>query len=94
MNSKLFGQHIAYKTIMNALRGYLNEHDQGKALAFSFHGPPGTGKNFVTKFIIEAMFKKGTDSKYFYFFNGRTDFPSNDLVEIYKVNEINIDIFA
>lgn len=79
---------------MNALHGYLNEHDQGKALAFSFHGPPGTGKNFVAKFITEAMFQKGTDSKYFHFFNGRTDFPLKGEVEKYKVNEINIDIFA
>ncbi|XP_047352422.1 torsin-1A-like [Vespa velutina] len=84
MQNKLYGQHIAYKTIINALNGYLNQQDQGKALTFSFHGPPGTGKNYVAKFIAEALYKKGLESKYFHFFNGRTDFPLTHAVEQYK----------
>lgn len=77
---------------MNALRGYLNQRDQGKALSFSFHGTPGTGKNYVAKFIAESLYKKGIESKYFHFFNGRIEFPLKQQVEIYKVNKININI--
>ncbi|KAK2576995.1 hypothetical protein KPH14_011957 [Odynerus spinipes] len=85
LKNKLYGQHIAHKTIINALQGYLNQHEQAKALTLSFHGTPGTGKNYVAKFIAESLYKKGTESKYFHFFNGRTTFPLKSEVEKYKI---------
>lgn len=82
--NKLYGQHIAHKTITSALKGYF-QHDQAKALTFSFHGTPGTGKNYVAKFIADSILKKGTESKYFHFFNGRISFPLKEKVDQYKV---------
>lgn len=85
MQNNLYGQHIVYKTVVNALYGYLNHNEQRKALTLSFHGPPGTGKNYVAKFIVESLYEKGTESKFFHFFNGRTDFPLKKEIENYKV---------
>ncbi|XP_043505268.1 torsin-1A [Polistes fuscatus] len=85
LKKNLFGQHIAYKTILNALFGYSNQMEQRKALTLSFHGPPGTGKNYVAKFIAESLYQKGTESKFFHFFNGRTDFPLKNEIEDYKI---------
>lgn len=82
--NKLYGQHIAHKTIVSALKGYF-QHDQTKVLALSFHGTPGTGKNYVAKFIADSLFKKGTESKYFHFFNGRISFPLKEEVNKYKL---------
>ncbi|XP_015172117.1 PREDICTED: torsin-1A-like [Polistes dominula] len=85
MQNKLYGQHIAYKTILNALHGYLNNKENKKALSLSFHGPQGTGKNYVTQFIAQSLYRKGTESKFFHFFNGREDFPLTNETENYKI---------
>ncbi|KAI4500680.1 hypothetical protein M0802_004272 [Mischocyttarus mexicanus] len=84
IKNKLYGQHIAHKTIINALRGYLNHHEKEKALTLSFHGPPGTGKNYMVKLIVDTLYKKGSDSQFFHFYNGRSDFPLKSEVENYQ----------
>lgn len=85
LTKNLYGQHIAHKTIMNALKGYLNQNEQTKkALSLSFHGTPGTGKNYVAKFIAESLFKRGPESKYFHYYNGRTHFPLEKEIKKYQ----------
>lgn len=51
----------------------------------SFHGTPGTGKNFVADFIAKSVYKKGLDSKYVHRFAGKLDFPSEAHSEFYSI---------
>lgn len=85
LSAKLYGQQIARETIMSALRGHLESHNSPKALVMSFHGTPGTGKNYVVQMIAKAFYKNSVQSKYFYFFNGRNDFPLQQKVDEYRV---------
>ncbi|XP_012275459.1 torsin-like protein isoform X2 [Orussus abietinus] len=84
-NSQLFGQHIAHEIIMSALRGHLWNNNPRKALVLSLHGVPGSGKNYVTHMIAMAFYKNHHKSKYFHFFNGRSDFPQHQNINEYKV---------
>lgn len=90
LTTKLYGQQIAHETIMTALRGHLATENSPKALVMSFHGTPGTGKNYVVQMIGTTFFKKGIESKYFHFFNGRNDFPLEQKIAEYKENLYNI----
>lgn len=57
MEEKFFGQHIASKLILSALKGNFNRSTQNKKpLVMSFHGWTGSGKNFVTELIANNMF--------------------------------------
>ena len=85
LKEELFGQKIAHDTVVHAISGHLSRLKPVKPLAMSFHGLPGSGKNFVVKMIAKALFKNGEDSEYYHFFNGRDQFPHERLVEKYKV---------
>jgi len=84
LSARLYGQHIAYETIINALRGHLESRNSPKALVMSFHGTPGTGKNYVVQMIAKSFYKNGVESKFYHFFNGRNDFPLKRKVDEYK----------
>lgn len=87
LQQHLFGQHLAYNIVVRALKGHIREHaSPKKALALSFHGLPGSGKTFVSQFIVNSFFKEGLKSKYAHFFAGRTHFPMENKADIYKVN--------
>lgn len=83
--ANLYGQQIAHKTIILALRGYFGNYHSSKALVMSFHGTPGTGKNYVAQMIATALYKNGVKSQYYHFFNGRNDFPLQQKVDEYQV---------
>ncbi|KAG7174603.1 Torsin-1A-like [Homarus americanus] len=57
-----------------------------QALVMSFHGWTGGGKNYVSKFIAENMYKLGTKSQYVHVFVSTVDFPHEGKVDIYKLN--------
>ncbi|XP_053987338.1 torsin-1A-like isoform X1 [Hylaeus volcanicus] len=84
LNTELYGQEIAHHIVVNALRGHLGSSNPPKALAMSFHGPPGTGKTYVAQMIATSFYKKGDHSKFYHFFNGRNDFPLERDIEHYK----------
>ncbi|XP_012216157.1 torsin-1A-like [Linepithema humile] len=84
LSANLFGQQIAHETIINGLRGHLGNKDSQKALVMSFHGTPGTGKNYVAQMIATVFYEKGIQSQYYHFFNGRNDFPLEEKVNQYK----------
>lgn len=85
LKNKLYGQHIARKLVIYALRSHVKEKQPKKALTMSFHGQPGTGKNYLSKFIVEAFYKKSENSKYVHNFKGRLHFRSGGLVKEYQV---------
>ncbi|XP_078045359.1 torsin-1A [Augochlora pura] len=84
LSETLYGQEIAHRVVISALRGHLSQVNPPKALVMSFHGPPGTGKTFVAQMIARSFYKKGEQSQYYHFFNGRNDFPLEQDVEHYK----------
>lgn len=54
----------------------------------SFHGTPGTGKNFVADRIVKHFYERGDRSKYVHKYRGRIDFPLASEVDLYRVNNI------
>lgn len=88
LKSHLFGQHIVIQMIIPALEAHFSKGTYSKkALVLSFHGTPGTGKNYVADFIAKSLYKKGLESKYVYLFKGRADFPYQSESKKYS-NEI------
>lgn len=85
LDEKLYGQHIAKGVIVNALKNHWTGNHIEKPLTLSFHGSPGTGKNYVTKFIQEALYTKGSQSKFVHHFMGRIHFPLKEEVHQYQV---------
>lgn len=62
LRSGLHGQHLVADIVPKHLKFHMT-HNPSKALALSFHGGPGTGKNYVSRIIAESIFKKGMGSK-------------------------------
>ena len=56
-----------------------------KALVFSFHGWPGSGKNYVATFLATSMFKMGEKSSFYKYYNARIDFPLESKSQEYQV---------
>lgn len=87
LRDHLFGQHIAHNVVLSAIKAHFREHTTPKkALALSFHGLSGTGKTFVSQFIINSLFKMGRKSQYAHFFTGRNHFSVESKSDLYKVN--------
>ncbi|SPP77680.1 torsin-like protein [Drosophila guanche] len=86
LESTLYGQHIVTQHLIPALSAHLSAQSKSrKPLVLSFHGQPGTGKNFVANQIAQALYLDGSNSAYVTKFLGRSDFPLADLVDQYKV---------
>lgn len=74
------------ETTVNALKAHWDSPHALKPLTLSFHGWPGGGKNYITKFIVESIYKKGYKSSHVHQFVGRIHFPMVDKSNKYKVN--------
>uniref|UniRef100_A0A182PB48 Beta-1,4-galactosyltransferase 7 n=1 Tax=Anopheles epiroticus TaxID=199890 RepID=A0A182PB48_9DIPT len=86
LKKALYGQHIVQEIIVNAIGGHFKNIDTSeKPLVMSFHGLPGTGKNFVAEHIIAALYKKKADSKFVHKYLGRIHFPLVSEVDNYKM---------
>uniref|UniRef100_A0A2M3ZE57 Putative torsin a n=1 Tax=Anopheles braziliensis TaxID=58242 RepID=A0A2M3ZE57_9DIPT len=85
LEAYLFGQHIAKKLVVDAIGGHFQQIDKSeKPLVISFHGAPGTGKNYIAEHIANALFKKGSQSDFVHKYLGRIDFPLESKVNEYK----------
>ncbi|KAJ8678560.1 hypothetical protein QAD02_014347 [Eretmocerus hayati] len=84
LQSKLYGQHIAQEIVLSAIHSHVYHNQPRKPLVLSFHGVPGSGKNYVATMVAKALFKSGEQSAYYHFFNGRSDFPSETSINIYR----------
>lgn len=71
--------------VVNALRAHWDGNHAQKPLTMSFHGWPGGGKNYVSRFIEDSLYKLGSNSKHVHHFMGRIHFPSDKHTEQYKV---------
>ncbi|KAJ8961638.1 hypothetical protein NQ314_005890 [Rhamnusium bicolor] len=86
LKDRVYGQHLV-ETVVDALAAHWSSHYKpSKALTLSFHGWAGSGKNYVSKFIAESLYKRGTKSKHVHHFIGRIHFPLEEHTEMYKEN--------
>ena len=88
LENNLFGQHIAQNVILSSLsrRWKKSQHTYNKPLVMSFHGWTGSGKNYVAKYIAEALFKKGLKSRYVKTFISTVHFYNDLKVQEYQQN--------
>lgn len=84
----MYGQHIARDIIYSAVQSHVHHNNPKKPLVLSFHGVPGSGKNYAASMVAQTLFKNKDKSYFYYFFNGRHDFPMDTEVNIYKVRLI------
>lgn len=82
---RLHGQHLASELVLRAVRGYLEKPQGDKALALSFHGWSGTGKNFVARMLAENLYRDGLRSDCVKMFISTFHFPHPKHVDVYKV---------
>lgn len=89
----VYGQHIVHDRLVAALRSHYNHLGTStKPLVLSFHGTPGTGKNYVADHIAKHLYLYGTNSSFIRKFMGRTDFPMESDVNYYGVSYRSIMI--
>lgn len=85
LRTNLYGQHIVVDQLLAALNSHFSKiRKSRKALVLSFHGTPGTGKNYVAQMIAESMYTLGLRSSFVHKFVGRSDFETETLVSYYK----------
>ena len=84
LRERVFGQHLVTDTVYKVVKAHLLNGEPSKALAFSFNGWTGTGKNFVSKIIAEHMFAKGIESANVHQIIATHHFPHAFEIECYK----------
>ncbi|XP_032319551.1 torsin-3A isoform X2 [Camelus ferus] len=82
---RLHGQHLARELVLMAVRSYLELPRPDKALALSFHGWSGTGKNFVARMLAENLYRDGLRSNCVQVFIATLHFPHPKYVDLYKM---------
>lgn len=92
LSNRLYGQHIIEEKLFQAVASHYKEVKKSqKPLVMSFHGTQGTGKNFVSNLVAEAVFEKGTGSQYYHVFHG-SQYGDKDRVHFYQ-EQIKKEIF-
>ena len=79
------GQHLARDLVVRAVRGHHNNNNPTKPLVLSFHGWTGSGKNFVSQFVAESLYRRGLDSRFVHLLIATLHFPDPAMTEQYKV---------
>ncbi|XP_015996697.2 torsin-3A isoform X2 [Rousettus aegyptiacus] len=81
---RLHGQHLAQELVPTAVRSYLALPRPDKALALSFHGWSGTGKNFVARMLAENLYRDGLRSDCVKLFIATFHFPHPKDADLYE----------
>uniref|UniRef100_A0A8C9D5J4 Torsin-1A n=1 Tax=Panthera leo TaxID=9689 RepID=A0A8C9D5J4_PANLE len=92
LDSKLFGQHLAKKVILNAVSGFISNPKPKKPLTLSLHGWTGTGKNFVSKIIAENIYEGGLNSDYVHLFVATLHFPHASNITLCVVSGLSPEL--
>ncbi|XP_026480780.1 torsin-1A-like isoform X2 [Ctenocephalides felis] len=80
----VYGQHLVLDTVVPAIQGHISSSSPKKPLTLSFHGTPGSGKNYVSQFIANSLYRYGEKSKFVHSYNGGLHFPLQSKVDEYK----------
>lgn len=86
LRENVFGQHIVIDIVTRSLQAHMKKKEPKKALTLSFHGWTGSGKNFVSSFIAESLFKEGMKSKFVHHFFSSIHFPKEEDSGTYKTS--------
>lgn len=81
--SQLYGQHLVIDPVVKHLKAH-HKGNPSKALALSFHGWTGTGKNYVSRIVAEHLFVKGMKSKFVHLISATKEYPHQEMVAFYK----------
>ncbi|XP_059530201.1 torsin-3A [Myotis daubentonii] len=84
LSVRLHGQHLAQELVLTTVKSYLELPRPDKALALSFHGWSGTGKNFVARLLAENLYRDGLRSDCVKVFITMIHFPHPQYVDLYK----------
>ncbi|XP_006887829.1 PREDICTED: torsin-3A [Elephantulus edwardii] len=84
LSVRLHGQHLAQELVLRAVRDYVETPRPSGALALSFHGWSGTGKNFVARMLAENLYRDGLKSDCVKVFISMFHFPHPRYVDLYK----------
>ncbi|CAG9861047.1 unnamed protein product [Phyllotreta striolata] len=84
IKSKIYGQHLV-EVAIDAISSHIH-FKPPKPLTLSFHGWAGSGKNYVSSFIVDHLYKRGFKSNYIHNFIGRIHFPEDSHAKQYKDN--------
>ena len=82
---QVYGQPLVLKAVVSHLKAHLSNDNPSKALALSFHGGTGTGKNHVSKIIANHIYKEGMKSQFVHMIASTKEFPHVDMVPLHKV---------
>jgi len=85
LKENVFGQHLVSSLVPRSLRAHLKKKEPQKALVLSFHGWTGAGKNYVAKFIAEALYREGLASSFVHLFISTLHFPHPDMADLYRL---------
>nr|CAH7722522.1 unnamed protein product [Callosobruchus chinensis] len=84
LREHVYGQHLV-ENVVHAIAAHWNpQYKAPKPLVLSFHGWAGSGKNYVSNYIAESLYKYGTKSKFVHLFVGRIHFPIEQNTHIYQ----------
>uniref|UniRef100_A0A8C5PSZ6 Torsin n=1 Tax=Leptobrachium leishanense TaxID=445787 RepID=A0A8C5PSZ6_9ANUR len=84
LENRVFGQHLAKGITLRGLSGFLRNKNPRKALAMSFHGSTGTGKNYISQIIAQHLYPDGMKSRYVHQFVATLHFPHIQHLDTYK----------
>jgi ATP-dependent Clp protease ATP-binding subunit ClpA len=80
----VYGQHLVNEIVPSLIEGHYHQRQPAKALAISFHGWTGCGKNFVSGKLASHLFKNGVHSKFVKTFIATIDFVDPRKTHEYK----------
>lgn len=79
LQNGLYGQHLAADIVSKHLKFHMTRNPS-KALALSFHGGPGTGKNYVSTILADNIFKKEWGASMFIWYLQPRNTPTRIIV--------------
>eukprot|EP00057_Strongylocentrotus_purpuratus_P015149 XP_011669623.1 PREDICTED: torsin-1A [Strongylocentrotus purpuratus] len=88
----LFGQPLAYMTVLGAIDGHVTNPNPPKPLVLSLHGPAGTGKNHISRLVVENLYTNGMESGCVTVRMSTMDYPHHDDIYHYKVLGYSISL--
>jgi len=86
---KLFGQHLAVPILVNVVLKHKRNQTPRKALTLALHGITGTGKNYASSIIADALFEQGMRSKNVHLINGNLHNDDPSFINTFKADLFN-----
>lgn len=85
LTKKVYGQHLVLDIIKSHLEAHFDDEQiPPKPLVLSFHGGTGTGKNHVTRIIVDSIYVNSFQSKFVHYYHVSKKFPHMHKLEEYS----------